>query len=198
MSPPMRASVLFSAGKDSSLAAIMLRPYYEVELVTVSLGVSKAHRIAQGAARILGLPHRVVELPVAEEAVRMAMEDGYPRNAIDMVHREALELVASQSRVVADGTRRDDRAPRLSRGEARSLEDRHNVQYLRPLMGYGRPAVDYLVDRLLVVEEGEDIEKADYEADIRELMRREHGQGAVEKVFPRHTQSRIKKVKSDE
>jgi len=39
--------------------------------------------------------------------------------------------------VVADGTRRDDRVPTLDRSFAQSLEDRHGVSYVRPLLGYG-------------------------------------------------------------
>lgn len=191
----MRASVLFSAGKDSSLAALLLEPYYEVELVTISLGVTESWRIAQKAARELGFPHRVIELSLVGEAVEVAMRDGFPRNAINMVHRAALEAVSEGAQAVADGTRRDDRVPMLTAAEAVSLEGRYDVQYLRPLMGLGRSAVDYLVSLLLEIEEGEDIEKADYEADIRALMHDQYGQDAVGQVFPRHTQSRIIGVK---
>lgn len=211
--PPV--SVLFSGGKDSALAALLLEPFYDVTLVTVGFGVESAPEpgwgIARGthhareAAEAIDLPHRVVSLPesVAREAAERTLADGYPREAIQSVHEQALEAVAESVTAetdettarpaIADGTRRDDRVPRLDRPAVQSLEDRHSVDYLVPLRGFGRGAVDQLADARLEVALGpsDELAKADYEAAIRTLIRREHGHDRVTELFPDHTQSRV-------
>lgn len=210
--PP--AWVLFSGGKDSALAALLLEPFSDVTLVTVGFGVeaapgpgpgvTDATEHAAAAAASLQLPFRVVSLPesVAVEAAERAVADGYPNDAIQAVHERALEAVATEARaatdadgrpIVADGTRRDDRVPRLDRSAAQSLEDRHGVDYVVPLRGYGRAAVDELVADRLAVATGpsDELRKADYETALRALVRREHGPGRVDEVFPEHTQSRV-------
>jgi predicted subunit of tRNA(5-methylaminomethyl-2-thiouridylate) methyltransferase len=121
-------------------------------------------------------------------------EDGYPRNGIQHVHEEALEAVAALDfDAVADGTRRDDRVPTVSRAQAQSLEDRHDVDYLSPLAGFGRGAVDRLVDAELDVEVGpsEEIPRADYEAELRAILRAEHGEDDIREVFPDHDQTYV-------
>jgi predicted subunit of tRNA(5-methylaminomethyl-2-thiouridylate) methyltransferase len=218
------AWVLFSGGKDSTLAALLLEPFYDVTLVTVGFGVTEAPDPGWGIARAtyhareaaeaLGLPHRVVSLPesVAREAADRTLADGYPREAIQSVHEQALEAVAEvataeadiagvttatgeagETPAIADGTRRDDRVPRLDRPAMQSLEDRHGVDYLVPLRGFGRNAVDRLArDRLEVaIGPSDELKKADYEAAIRTLIRREHGHERVAELFPDHTQSRV-------
>ena len=209
--PP--AWVLFSGGKDSALAALCLEPFYDVTLVTVGFGVESAPEPGPGitdatehaarAAASLSLPLRVVSLPgvVAHEAAEQVVADGYPNDAIQRVHERALEAVASRLRetvdadrpVVADGTRRDDRVPRLDRAAARSLEDRHGVNYVVPLRGYGRAAMDRLVTARLsvTVAPSDDLPKADYETAIRAVIRREYGTEQVTDLFPDHTQSRV-------
>jgi predicted subunit of tRNA(5-methylaminomethyl-2-thiouridylate) methyltransferase len=94
---------------------------------------------------------------------------------------------------VADGTRRDDRVPTVSRAWAQSLEERHGVDYLSPLAGFGRGAVDRLVEEQLEVEEAPaaDLAKGDYEAELRELVREAGGDEAVAEVFPDHVQTRV-------
>jgi predicted subunit of tRNA(5-methylaminomethyl-2-thiouridylate) methyltransferase len=207
------AWVLFSAGKDSALAALLLDPFYDVTLVTVGFGVETAPRPGPGltdatehageAAAALGFDHRVVSLPptVAETAAARTVEDGYPNEAIQSVHERALEAVAEAAvaatdagtPVLADGTRRDDRVPRLDRPAVQSLEDRHGVDYVVPLRGYGRSAIDRLADRFLTVTDGPSaaVPKADYETAIRAVLRRDHGGASVEDLFPAHTQSRV-------
>lgn len=211
--PPV--SVLFSGGKDSALAALLLEPFYDVTLVTVGFGIESAPEpgwgIARGtqhareAAEAMALPHRVVSLPeaVAREAAERTVADGYPRAAIQSAHEQALEAVAESVTggtgdtaarpAIADGTRRDDRVPRLDRPAIQSLEDRHGVDYLVPLRGFGRGAVDRLADARLEVALGpsDELAKADYEAAIRTLIRREHGHDRVAELFPDHTQSRV-------
>jgi predicted subunit of tRNA(5-methylaminomethyl-2-thiouridylate) methyltransferase len=122
--------------------------------------------------------------------------DGFPRNGIQQVHEHALERLAEAKDfdLVADGTRRDDRAPTVDRPLAQSIEDRFGVGYVAPLAGFGRGAVDRLVAAHLDVETGpsEAIPKADYETELRAMLREAHGEAAVERVFPAHEQSRVR------
>lgn len=195
----MKACVLFSSGKDSSLAAILLEPFFDVELVTINFGIVPTYEFAHQSASRLGFPHNVLMLrpSLIEEAAEMLMEDGFPGRAINFLHQSALEAVCStpDTTIVADGTRRDDRVPMLSPAQVRSLEDRHNVKYIRPLSGYGRSAVDVLVDAHLQVVQGESdrVEKADYEVELRSFIRKQYNDGdsMVERLFPRHIQSRV-------
>ncbi|WP_435117846.1 DUF7411 family protein [Halolamina sp. C58] len=193
----MELALLYSGGKDSSLAALILDRFYDVTLVTAHFGVTEEFENARAAADALGFPFDTVELDrdVAEEAVDRMIEDGYPRNGIQRVHEHALEVVAERDVVaVADGTRRDDRVPTVSRATAQSLEDRHGIDYLSPLAGFGRGAVDRLVEQELDVETGpsEEIARADYEGELRELIREREGEDAVETVFPDHDQTIVR------
>ncbi|WP_123538053.1 DUF7411 family protein [Halosimplex salinum] len=198
-------AALFSAGKDSTLAAVLLDPFYDVRLCSCTFGLDSGPSVvetAREAGERAGFPVETVELDesVAREAVSRMVDDGYPREGIQLVHEHALETVASREAVggrafdaVADGTRRDDRAPVIERPFAQSLEDRNGVDYVRPLAGYGRSAIDELAERLLDVETGpsEDIPTGDYETELRALMADEYGEGAVSEVFPEHVQSRV-------
>jgi predicted subunit of tRNA(5-methylaminomethyl-2-thiouridylate) methyltransferase len=203
MSPAVAA--LFSAGKDSALAAHLLNPVYDVVVCHCTFGVDTdppANDVAGRTAETLGFQFATVDLDpdVAREGVERMVADGYPRAGIQRVHEHALETVAGRERVagrrfgaVADGTRRDDRVPAVDRSVAQSLEDRHGVDYVRPLAGYGRGAVDDLVDRLFAVETGpsEALATADYETELRALLAAEHDPATVDDVFPEHTQSRV-------
>lgn len=196
-------ATLFSAGKDSALAAALLDPFYDVVLCSCTFGLGGAvAETAHGASSGAGFPVTTVELEesVAREAVEQMVADGYPREGVQLVHEHALETVASREAVggvahaaVADGTRRDDRAPVVGRPFAQSLEDRNGVDYLRPLAGYGRGAVDDLAGRLFEVETGptETLATGDYETELRALMTVEHGEEVVSDVFPDHVQSRV-------
>lgn len=190
------AGVLFSGGKDSSLAALLLADFYEVTLVSCHFGVTAAPDHAAEAASTLGFPHERLELDAAvgTKAVERMHADGFPRHGIQQVHEHALERVAAEGfDAVADGTRRDDRVPTVSRAAAQSLEDRHGIDYCSPLSGFGRAAVDRLVDTALVVEAGpsEELPKGDYEAELRALLAETHGDAAVNEVFPAHEQTRV-------
>ncbi|WP_456366783.1 DUF7411 family protein [Thermococcus sp.] len=194
---------LYSGGKDSSLAAWMLRKIgYEVRLVTVSFGTLDNWRFAKETAERLGFEHRVLYLPreILERAGEMAIKDGHPNNAIQFIHEKALEALASLPEVerVSDGTRRDDRVPLLDLPEARSLEDRFSVAYIRPLLGLGYKTIRELTERLFVVEirESEKLEKADYEVELR-CMLMERGIDPLG-IFPKgHYQSRVMGWKGD-
>mgnify|MGYP000229965622 CR=1 FL=1 len=196
----MDVALLYSGGKDSTLAALVLDRFYDVELVTGTFGISSDWRHAERAAEQLGYPFRTLDLDaaVATDAVERMRDDGYPRNGIQLVHEHALERAAEvDTTAVADGTRRDDRAPTIPRSTAQSLEDRHDVDYLAPLAGFGRAAVDRLVDDTLDVEVGpsESIPRADYEAELRVLLSERAGPEAVDAVFPPHDQTHVRGVR---
>ncbi|MFC6786533.1 DUF7411 family protein [Halobaculum halobium] len=193
----MDLALCYSGGKDSSLAALVLDRFYEVTLVTAHFGVTEDHEHARRAAEALGFPFETHDLDpeVAHEAVERMRADGFPRNGIQRVHEHALESVAGRDvDAVADGTRRDDRVPSISRAFAQSLEDRHGVDYISPLSGFGRGAVDRLVDETLEVESGpsEEVPKADYEGELRALLREVGGDDAVAEVFPAHEQTYVR------
>ncbi|MFQ3283611.1 MAG: putative subunit of tRNA(5-methylaminomethyl-2-thiouridylate) methyltransferase [Natronomonas sp.] len=191
----MECGLLFSAGKDSSLSALLLEEFYDVTLVTANFGITDDWTHARDAARALGFPFERIELSeeVAMKATDRMREDGFPRAGIQAVHEAALEAVADEYDVVADGTRRDDRVPTISRAVAQSLEDRHGVDYVAPLSGFGRGAVDRLVETHLTVESGpsESIKKGDYETELRALIETRWGADAVAEVFPEHEQTRV-------
>ncbi|TGC08702.1 DUF7411 family protein [Methanolobus halotolerans] len=193
----MQVFVLFSGGKDSSLAAILLEPFFDVELVTFSFSLLPVGHIARETAESLGFAHRVVQLErsVLEQAYNLVIEDGFPKNAINLIHRAAVEKLAADNDIsfIADGIRRDDRVPVLEMPLIRSIEDRHGVHYISPLKGYGRAAVNELVSRHLVIEEdrSENVIKADYETELRELIRQRDGPEKITEVFPAHVQSHV-------
>jgi predicted subunit of tRNA(5-methylaminomethyl-2-thiouridylate) methyltransferase len=97
---------------------------------------------------------------------------GYPNDAINTVHRIAVETLSTEYHVVGDGTRFNDRVPMLSRAEVQSLGNRTGCSYIRPLLGYVKPEIDRLVDQLLDVKYGETgtISNGDYETGIREAL----------------------------
>ncbi|WP_456326494.1 DUF7411 family protein, partial [Palaeococcus sp. (in: euryarchaeotes)] len=193
----MRVFHLYSGGKDSSLSAYILnRLNYDVRLVTVNFGVLNSWRYAKETAERLGFKHEVVflEETILEKAMEMCIKDGHPNNAIQFIHERALEEIAKRENVerISDGTRRDDRVPFLDQRKTRSLEDRFNVQYIRPLLGLGYKTIRELTEKLFVVEvkESEELEKSDYEVELRHLLR-EKGIDPLT-IFPkRHYQSRV-------
>jgi hypothetical protein len=194
----MRVGVLFSGGKDSALAALLLSPFVQVELVTMFFEIVPDD--SGTIAHALGFPHVTMCLgnQLATMAVDAMMTDLQPARGINLVHRMALELAAARYHVLADGTRRDDRAPLLTAQEARSLEDRFAIDYVRPLLGYGRSAIDALVAEHLEVIYGECI-SFDYEVELRQLMEDSYGQKAVKQIFPQqHLQSKIIRRKNSD
>jgi hypothetical protein len=184
----MKAGVLFSGGKDSSLAAIMLGTYYEVELNFFVFDPSRQVPSVDAAAQVLGFPliKRVFRKGFLEDMVDLVKTCGYPNDAINTVHQVAVETLSSEYAVVGDGTRFNDRVPMLTRAEVQSLGNRTGCSYVRPLLGYVKPEVDRLVNRFLVVKYGETgtIRNGDYEAEIREACA---SRGIdVSSLFPAH------------
>ena len=193
----MKVSVLFSGGKDSSLSALLMEPFFEVELVTCNFGLLPTGEIAAKTAEELHFPHRVLSLEreILEKAYEMVLKEGFPKSAINYIHERAVETLALDPAVklIADGTRRDDRVPVLSISQVRSIEDRLGVQYSCPLKGYGKKVVDSLVGSYLNVEQGlsESTQKADYETELRELIRQRQGEERIKELFPVHFQSHV-------
>ncbi len=196
----MKVSVLFSGGKDSSLAAIMLSKIFEVELVTCNFGILSAWKQAEKIAKKLGFPFRILKLnkSIIEEAVVKTIADGFPNNGIKHIHKRAIEEAAKESKIIGDGIRRNDRVPVLSLPEIMRLEDKFNIHYIQPLMGYSRKTIDILVEKYLVIEEhkSDSFTGAEYEFELRELIKREYGIKKIREIFPKnHTKSIVIKVK---
>jgi predicted subunit of tRNA(5-methylaminomethyl-2-thiouridylate) methyltransferase len=190
----MKAGVLFSGGKDSSLAALMLSRDYEVELNTFVFSPARDLKSVKKAANELGFPHRqhVFEPEILELAVESVIACGFPNNAINMVHLAAVGVLCRDYRVVADGTRLDDRVPLITRDEVQRLRDRCGCSYVRPLLGYGQPEITRLSERMLRVQYGETgtMENGDYEAEIRKAVEARGMNPSV--FFPlHHTQSLV-------
>jgi predicted subunit of tRNA(5-methylaminomethyl-2-thiouridylate) methyltransferase len=167
----MKAGVLFSGGKDSALAALLLAPHCEIEAVTFASDAGRDLAAVEAAGAALGLAWRRALLPqgVVAAAVDQLIADGFPNNAINLVHRWALEALAREYQIVADGTRFGDRVPMLGLDEARSLMDRCGCAYVRPLLGFPRAEVDRLADRYFMVDRGVtgQIPNGDYEYELR-------------------------------
>ncbi|WNY28559.1 hypothetical protein MmiEs2_07530 [Methanimicrococcus stummii] len=194
----MKAHVLFSGGKDSSLSAMILEPYFEVRLVTCNFGILPTGEVAKQIADELGFSHMVIQPPmeILENAAEIVQKDGFPNGAINYIHRQVLEILAKTDGVelIADGLRRDDRVPHLEQSEIQSFEDRHKVLYCSPLMGFGRFTINKMIESNLVITEEESavILKCDYEAELREYLYRELGEDETHKHFPKsHKQSRV-------
>lgn len=193
----MKVAVLFSGGKDSSLATILLEPFFEeIELVNFSFGHDDSWMRAEDVAGELGHPMKrmVFEPDVLERALEILQSAGYPNDALNYVHPIAVETIAKECEFVADGTRRDDRAPKMGPSVIRSLEDRLHVQYLRPLAGLGGRAIKAMALRYLDFEEelSERYPASDFEVGLRYALRERNGQREVDRIFPsNHTHSRV-------
>jgi len=198
----MKAAVLYSGGKDSSLVAVILqRLGYHVELLTANFNIYPSFKPAEKTAENLGFSHRVLRADetLLENAVTRILEDGYPNQGIDYLHKQVLELAASRYEVVADGVRRDDRVPRLSLPEVTSFQDRHDVQYIN-LSGFGHRTINNLAEKLfrLKKEPTNPHNNSDYEIEIRHLIGEKKGREVAENLFPPHTQSRVIGWREDE
>lgn len=191
----MKACVLYSGGKDSSLiAAILSKLGYDIELVTVNFGIFDSWKSAAESASSLGFKHRVLtaDCTILEDATKMVLEDGFPNNGINYVHKKALDLVSKSYDVVADGTRRDDRVPKFKKHEIRSFEDKKDIEYIT-LGGFGHKTIDNLTTRLFVIkkEQSSMTNNSDYEIEMRYLINKIKGKAMADSIFPKHIQSRV-------
>jgi len=176
------------------MATILKRLNLEVELVTANFGVYKSWVPAAQSAKALGFPHKILRLDksILDEAVEMIIDDGFPNNGIDFVHRQALEAAAGKYDIIADGTRRDDRTPKLTKDEIRSFEDRNSVEYIN-LAGFGYKTINRLASQLFILKrEKSDIHNnSDYEIEMRYLIDKIKGKGESSRFFPEHYQTRV-------
>ena len=189
----MKTAVLYSGGKDSSLMAVILdRLGYDVELVTINFGVFDSSIPASESAKNLGFEHKVLKLDekILTDAVDMIIKDHFPNNGINHIHHMVIERLAEEYDLIADGTRREDRIPKLKQSEIQSLEDRKGVQYVN-LTGIGYKTINDTSDRLFKLQKAEsDIHNSsDYEMEIRVLLNKK-GQD-INEIFPQHIQSRV-------
>ena len=191
----MKTCVLYSGGKDSSIIAFILNKLgYCVELVTVNFGVYPSYKAAVESASNLGFKHKILDGDpnVLKTAVDTIINDGFPNNGINHIHKYALELAAKEYSVVADGTRRDDRVPKLDLNEIRSFEDRNGVEYIN-LEGFGHKSINHLSRTLFEVKKEltSTENNSDYEIEIRYLISEFEGEELAFKIFPEHLQSRV-------
>jgi predicted subunit of tRNA(5-methylaminomethyl-2-thiouridylate) methyltransferase len=191
----MKTCVLYSGGKDSSLMAVILQKLgYPVELVTLNFGVFNSFKPASQSAASLGFKHNVLDADtkIIEKATNIILNDGFPNNGINYIHKEALDIVSDIYDVVADGTRRDDRVPMLKDGEISSIENRKNIEYIN-LRGFGHKTINCLSQNIFQVkkEQSNMENNSDYEIEIRYLINKVKGKNKTDEIFPAHLQSRV-------
>lgn len=189
----MKACVLYSGGKDSSLMAVILQNLgYHVELVTVNFGVFPSWKPAAKSAECLGFNHQILEAPqeLINEAVKIILKDRYPNNGLNYIHHQSIHLAADTYPIIADGTRRDDKIPKLDQNQIKSLEDSKNVEYLN-LTGFGHKTIDRLSKKLFKIKKQISAmdNNSDYEIEIRYLIDQLRGEGTASGIFPKHMQS---------
>ena len=189
----MKAAVLYSGGKDSSFVAVMLeRLGLDVELCTANFGVYDSYIPAAKSASALGFKHRVLEMDksILSETCEMILEDGFPNDGIKFIHAQAVERIADEYDIIADGTRRDDRTPKLNVNQIRSLEDRKNVSYIN-LDSFGHKSIKLITSSLFEIshEKSNKDNSSDFEVEIRTLID-EMGGNSLE-IFPEHYQTRV-------
>jgi len=191
----MKAGVLYSGGKDSSIVAVILKKLgYEVELITVNFGVYHSWKAAAESSSNLGFKHRILmaDPDILKDAVDTIINNGFPNKGINHIHKYALELAAKDYSLVADGTRRDDKVPKLDFNEIRSFEDRNGVEYIN-LGGFGHKSINSLSKTLFEVKKelSSRENNSDYEIEIRFLISELEGDELAFKIFPEHLQSRV-------
>ncbi len=189
----MKAAVLYSGGKDSSFMAVMLdRLGLDVELCTANFGVYDSYIPASKSAASLGFTHKVLDLDfdLLDKTCDMILNDGFPNDGIKFIHENVVEQVSEKYDIIADGTRRDDRTPKLTVNQIRSLEDRKDVQYIN-LDSFGHKSVKLITSNLFEIshEKSNKDNSSDYEVEIRTLID-EKGVNSLD-IFPEHYQTRV-------
>ena len=189
----MKAGVLYSGGKDSSFMAVMLKRLgLDVELCTANFGVYDSYIPASKSAKSLGFKHNVLKMDtdILDKTCDMIMKDGFPNDGIKYIHESVIEEIAGKYDIIADGTRRDDRTPKLNVNQIRSLEDRRDVQYIN-LDSFGHKSVKLITSNLFEIshEKSNKDNSSDYEVEIRTLID-EKGGNSLD-IFPEHYQTRV-------
>jgi hypothetical protein len=189
----MKAAVLYSGGKDSSLVAVMLqRLGLEVELYTANFGVYDSYVPASKSAESLGFKHNVLRMDteILQKTCEMILEDGFPNDGIKYIHERTVERLAETHEIIADGTRRDDRTPKLNVNQIRSLEDRLDAQYIN-LDSFGHKSVRMITENLFEIstERSNKDNSSDFEVEIRTMID-DMGADSLE-IFPEHYQTRV-------
>ena len=189
----MKAGVLYSGGKDSSFVAVMLKRLgLDVELCTANFGVYDSYIPASKSAEALGFTHKLLKMDydILDATCDMIMEDGFPNDGIKFIHAETIEKIADDYDIIADGTRRDDRTPKLNINQIRSLEDRKDVQYIN-LDSFGHKSVKLITSNLFEIshEKSNKDNRSDFEVEIRTLID-EKGGNSLD-IFPEHYQTRV-------
>lgn len=189
----MKACVLYSGGKDSSLMALILKRLgFDVELCTANFGVYDSYKSAQFSAKSLDFKHKILKMDfeILNKTTDMIIADGFPNDGISFLHKEVLEFAAEKYSIVADGTRRDDKTPKLNINQIKSLEDRKEIQYLN-LDSFGHKTINTLVSSIFEVshEKSNKDNSSDYEVEIRLLIDEKNGKS--EEIFPEHYQTNV-------
>ena len=189
----MKAGVLYSGGKDSSFMAVMLKRLgLDVELCTANFGVYDSYIPASKSAASLGFKHNVLNLDIdiLDKTCDMILKDGFPNDGIKFIHENVVEQVSEKYDIIADGTRRDDRTPKLTVNQIRTLEDRKDVQYIN-LDSFGHKSVKLITSNLFEIshEKSNKDNSSDFEVEIRTLID-EKGGNSLD-IFPEHYQTRV-------
>lgn len=189
----MKAGILYSGGKDSSFMAVMLKSLgFDVELCTANFGVYKSYIPANLSANSLNFAHKVLDLDfeLLDKTCDIIMEDGFPNEGIKFIHKNVIEEVAETYDIIADGTRRDDRTPKLNINQIKSLEDRKDVQYIN-LDSFGYKTLKLITSDLFEIshEKSNKDNSSDYEVEIRTLIDKKGGNSSD--IFPEHYQTRV-------
>ena len=189
----MSAAVLYSGGKDSSFVAVMLKRLgLDVELYTANFGVYDSYVPASKSAKSLGFKHNVFKMnrSILEETCEKILEDGFPNDGIKYIHEKTVEELAKNHDIIADGTRRDDRTPKLNINQIKSLEDKFNVQYIN-LDSFGHKSIRLITQNLFEIskEKSSKDNSSDFEVEIRSMID-DMGGNSLD-IFPVHYQTRV-------
>jgi predicted subunit of tRNA(5-methylaminomethyl-2-thiouridylate) methyltransferase len=189
----MKAAVLYSGGKDSSFVAVMLKRLgLDVELYTANFGVYNSYIPAGKSAEALGFKHNVLKMDqeILKETCEKILEDGFPNDGIKYIHEKTVEELAKNHDIIADGTRRDDRTPKLNINQIKSLEDRLDTQYIN-LDSFGHKSVKLITESLFEIstERSNKDNSSDFEVEIRTMID-DMGGNSLD-IFPEHYQTRV-------
>lgn len=189
----MKACVLYSGGKDSSLMALILKKLgFDVELCTANFGIYDSFVPASLSAKSLGFKHKILKMDfeILNKATDIIIDNKFPNEGINYIHKETMEYVADFYPVVADGTRRDDKIPKLNINQIKSLEDRKEAQYIN-LNSFGYKTIETLVSSIFKIshEKSNKDNSSDYEVEIRILI--DEKKEISNEIFPEHYQTRV-------